>query len=522
MNIGRKITVAACLFAYIYIGAFYIDKPGLHYDEAGFIPWLIEKNDPFSLGKFRPDGPVSQLTARVGALKSFLFIPIFSILGVSYATIRIPALIIGAFALLLLYLLSKRHLPEPLPLLVLVFCVLDPSMIFHVKTDWGPAAISLLFRMGILLLLSDFVHRQKKRTLYFAAVLAGLGVWNDTGFLIFVIALLFGFYFAFRPSILRHGKAVLGVAAGFVIGAMPLLHFNLNTGWFSLKAIESPFFIFSIDSVLRRLSLALDTLCGVYPFFEYFDGKVGARYTIWPYALVLFGVVSVFIRKKSGRPVFSDKTLLAVALTFAFMMILLLFTSGAETSPFFFYLEGMAQLIFIILVVYVYENTIKEAKVKKAAWALLGIPLVITGAIACAMYNIQLGKKGGENDWTTAIDQVSAFAEHENRKELVALDWGIALPVYVLSSARANMSQLCFKLSLPKTKEEARRELSAKIDQGSALFFTRPDNRLTLKKPMEVFSDIMLQKGRTACIVATFESMTGHTEIYVMETRPEL
>lgn len=508
------------MFAYIYIGAFCVDKPGLNYDEANFIPWLIERNDPFSLAEFWEDGPVSMLTGKLGALKSFLFMPIFSVLGVSYATIRIPSLVIGALALLLFYILSKRHLPEPLPLLVLILCALDPSMIFHVKTDWGPVALSLLLKMSILLLISNYILRKKTGALYFAAFLSGLGIWNDMGFFLFLFALGLGFWIAYRPLVLGNGRAILKVIICFLCGALPLILFNLGTGFFSIRTFEFASPVFSFGMLLNRLFLCLDTLCGVYPFFEYFDGKVGARYTIWPYALVSFAVISVLLRIKIGRPVFADKFLLATTWTFVVMLILLLFLPNSHGSQHFFSLTGLAQLILVSLVFFVYENTIKGSAEKKASWVLLVAPLLITAVIACAMYNVQLGKKGGENEWTTAIDKVAAYSKDEKYKTLVALDWGLALPVYVLSQGRAIMAQPCYKLAYPETSNQAKKDLSKSIDQGGTLFFARPIDRLTLIKPLETFSELMIQKRRAACIVATFENPSGMVEVYAMETGP--
>src|SRR3954451_3146944 len=110
----------ALLFCLLFValGSLWLSEVGIQNDEA-----------LFSAGIYPPFGIASRLMVMtyVGALKSHLYVPIFKIWPPSAASIRFPALIVGALTVWLFYLLVKRTLGRPAALIPTALLATDPT-----------------------------------------------------------------------------------------------------------------------------------------------------------------------------------------------------------------------------------------------------------------------------------------------------------------------------------------------------------------------------------------------------------
>ena len=77
------------------------------------------------------------LMSYIGALKAWLYMPIFSVFGVSAETIRVPIVIITLFSIIILYILCTKALNKKIALIAVLFFALAPSVIEHVRYDVG-------------------------------------------------------------------------------------------------------------------------------------------------------------------------------------------------------------------------------------------------------------------------------------------------------------------------------------------------------------------------------------------------
>src|SRR5206468_11289936 len=94
-------------------------------------------------------GPVPLLVFPfIGALKAWIYTPIFRLFGVSALTIRLPVILIAAVTLLIFYYAMRAKLAA---IFVWIMTV-DPANLFPSRLDWGPTVLIHFFQAAILAL----------------------------------------------------------------------------------------------------------------------------------------------------------------------------------------------------------------------------------------------------------------------------------------------------------------------------------------------------------------------------------
>jgi 4-amino-4-deoxy-L-arabinose transferase-like glycosyltransferase len=229
-----------------------LDRPGLEYDETGFVNVALGANHPdqfFVHGRFL--GVPTKVFPYIGALKSWLFAPIFAVADVTPESIRAPSLLLGLLAVALAVLLAWRLLgPWPAALLAVVLAT-DPTFVTMSKADWGPIVLAALLRVGALLAYFALLRTRRLRWTWVLAALLVLGIFNKVDFLWFVAGLG-------AAALVVHGRDLLALArARPVAAALPVAAFLLALGVLAVESIlpasELPLQTPS-DSVSERLT----------------------------------------------------------------------------------------------------------------------------------------------------------------------------------------------------------------------------------------------------------------------------
>ena len=120
----EMLTLLGLLSVYVALAAYKIHCPGIYYDEIlSLAPAATEK--PY----LKCFGLPLLVFPYIGALKSWIYTPIFSLFGVSPVTVRLPAILISCGTLALGYSLVRGILVRdgPLPLPELALFILDSS-----------------------------------------------------------------------------------------------------------------------------------------------------------------------------------------------------------------------------------------------------------------------------------------------------------------------------------------------------------------------------------------------------------
>ena len=98
-------------------------------------------------------GPVPLfIMPYLGALKAWIYAPVFALFGVSPLTIRLPAILLAAVTLLIFYQLMRAKLGAVWAIIPLWIMAVDPANRFRSRLDWGPTVLMHFFQAAILAL----------------------------------------------------------------------------------------------------------------------------------------------------------------------------------------------------------------------------------------------------------------------------------------------------------------------------------------------------------------------------------
>ena len=99
----------------------------------------------------------------IGALKSYIYFPIFALFGGSPETIRLPTIFISLLTLALTFKLSRLHFRPSYSALLVLLMAADPIFIFMSKVDYGPIVLMMFFKMLALYFFFRFIATSSPR-----------------------------------------------------------------------------------------------------------------------------------------------------------------------------------------------------------------------------------------------------------------------------------------------------------------------------------------------------------------------
>jgi hypothetical protein len=189
---------AACVF--VCLAAYRIELPGLYYDELDFVNAALGAPDN-TFVRLRL-GPLPILIfPYMGALKAWGYAPIFRLFGVSALTIRLPAILLAALTLLILYRAMRDSVGHAWAAIAVWIMAVDPANVFPSRLDWGCTVLMHLFQALILALW--FSYRKKpqlwKPIIIFACF--GLGFFNYFDFVWLLLAFAVGICLCYPDSL---------------------------------------------------------------------------------------------------------------------------------------------------------------------------------------------------------------------------------------------------------------------------------------------------------------------------------
>jgi hypothetical protein len=188
--------VALALAYFAVMATRQIALPGLNVDEVlGVRPAL---GGPVARRFF---GIPVMTIPYIGALKSYIYFPIFSLFGASPETIRLPTIFISLLTLTVTFKLARLHFRPLYSALLVLFMAVEPIFIFMSKADAGPIVLMMFFKMLALYFFFRFILTSSPRYLWAVAIACGLGLFDKFNFIWFVVALLVAAAVVFREEL---------------------------------------------------------------------------------------------------------------------------------------------------------------------------------------------------------------------------------------------------------------------------------------------------------------------------------
>ena len=208
-----------------------LPQPGLEVDEVLFISALQHPDHTaYSRFWFHHRVPL-MLLSYVGALKSWLFAPLYAAGWLNVWSIRLPALVLAAVTILLLAWLAKELGGWSAAVVIVWLLATDAVFLLTAVFDWGPVVLQNLLLAAALLLfyrwgLDGPEMACSSGALWLSVLRFGdkaLFVWNLSAMV--VSLLLFGFSAARRRITMQNASLVI---LGLLLGTMPLILFNIR------------------------------------------------------------------------------------------------------------------------------------------------------------------------------------------------------------------------------------------------------------------------------------------------------
>lgn len=442
--------LAGALFA--ILGILLLPLPGIQDDEAIFAIPLYGYSYASMLYKIRHLEIPTMTIGYLGSLKSFLYLPIFELLGANVWTLRLPVVVLTGITIFLFYRLSEMAKSRRAAIIAAFLLASDPIFLMTSTFDWGPVVLEHFLLVTGCYALCRFgrdTHASGQnwhREAWLAAgfFCFGLALWNKAifiwalaGMTVAAIATL-GPYI--RKSLSVRNAAIAGAA--FVIGATPLIWFNVRHKGATFRE-NAHFAPAEIPAKWIQVERALEgsALFGYISSEEWYgpkkdSGTALARGSTWlrehlgerrysGFYYVLGTALLLIPLWSRSRAAWFSILFCAVA------WLMMAMTAGAG------YGAHHVVLLYpfpMLLVASVLDNMPRMIP----RWAVAGVAvaLVMMNLSVVNQYFFQLQHYGGYRVFTDAIFPLSEAAEENASGNLYVTDWGIFHTLTMLHRGR--------------------------------------------------------------------------------------
>ena len=206
---------------------FFLTGPGIEEDEALFAGPFVDKTPSlyeWHAGQFRI--PVMTMD-YIGALKSWLYWPIFRLWSPNVWSMRLPVCLLSVATLLLVAEVVRRAAGSRVALAAAVFLATDAVFVLINVFDMT-VCLLLLGTGAFLSLLQRFAESGKRRFLGAAFMVAGLTLWYKAVFIFPLAAMLLALAVAYPGQVWRSftRRNIALAAISIAVGGAPLIAFN--------------------------------------------------------------------------------------------------------------------------------------------------------------------------------------------------------------------------------------------------------------------------------------------------------
>jgi 4-amino-4-deoxy-L-arabinose transferase-like glycosyltransferase len=481
---GSLCASAACLFFFL-AGRAFLPHLGVQNDEALFASAIYEpRAGAFMLQIGQAKIPI-MLMSYLGALKSWVYIPIFGVFGTGVSALRDPVLLAGAASIWLFFLLLRRVAGERAALIGCSLLAVDSLYLLTTCFDWGPVALQHLLLLGGLLLLIGFYQTGKDLALAGGFFLLGLAMWDKALAAWMLTGVAVAGILIFRRQIfgvITIRRLVIGALA-FALGALPLIIYNVDENLVTLRAnvarpdvsgipAEAGFLMDTVDSraffgwmvnedgqapvphqpkgALQKASARISSLAG-HP-----------RHNLMLYAFALALLLAPLARGDALRTILF--ALVAMAVAWAQMAV----TANAAASVHHTILLWPFPEMVIAVSFAAASRRLGRAGAPSVAAVLM--VLIISGALVTNEYYTLMLRNGGTINWTDAIFKLSDYMKGVPSSGIYCADWGILDSLRLLNRGKLPLNVGTDGIRKPELSPEDRDYLQRMISESSHVF----------------------------------------------------
>ncbi len=431
------------------LGLCFVNRAGVATDEAALEATLFRDWRFFSVPLFHHNVPVMELT-YIGELKTWLYAPIFLIWNPTAASIRVPAILMGALTVLLFGALLQRVHGSRAAWVGSILLATDVTFLLTTVHDWGPVVLQHLLLAAGMLLAVRWFQTSSRASLIAAAFCCGLAFWDKAVFLWISSGLAAGCWLFAREIRARLTRRAVVIAVfALCVGALPLIVYNLagpekfgtvkgnlhrsnglSSVWFSytIRQLEgasdgSSLFGYLVsedagprlgspDSPLERASFAVHAIAGNH------------RHNFMLRAMCLALLLIPLLWRTPAR-----KALLfgVIAIVVAWLHMALAGGGGAAHHAVLLW-----PLPHLVIAIALAEASLH---VRFGRWALAGVTglLVAGNLLVMNQYLYQFIRNGPPVTWTDAVYPLAEDLKQSHASQILLPDWGITDALCVLT-----------------------------------------------------------------------------------------
>lgn len=436
-NIAPFLVPGLALVVFLSFSFAYLSDIGLRYDECIFVNAALGGVVKDYIYKSVFNIPIMVFPYE-GALKAWIYYPLFKIFNVSTASIRVPAIIISALALIIWYQNSKLIFTEKLyPLLFILLLATDPTFINHGKMDYGPFVLQSFFVAAAYYCYLQFII--KKSPFYFSLLLLVmlLGMWNKLNFVWLVTALsVSGILFHRREILAAYKKnrfiitlmsllfiLVMGLIIYFLV--IPLKNFPMGGDILQITYFEK------IRYIVRTYFL---TMAGSLPYEIIYADSVGSVVNYIELGIMALSLSFILLIKKNAQvQAYESKILFFYTVAFLLLAQIIL-TPQARNSYHILIMWPLQHLIFLLsmgMCAYVLNQ-----RIARAGTLIFTALIIISQLIVNFQYLYAFDHKQPDAQFSPAINALSAYINQYSQKydEIMSIQFGINNQLLALAS----------------------------------------------------------------------------------------
>lgn len=418
-------------FTFLLIANYKLSSPGVQYDELLFVNAASGVNiDNTFIYKDIQGFPVL-LMPYIGALKSYIYYPIFQIFGVSTSSIRLPTILITILSLIIIYLLVSKVFNWYISSFVLFLLVFDPTLIYMTRLDVGPNVLELFLKcFSLLILYQYYIRKQSANYLIVGLVLLGLGLFNKLNFIWFINA-LYGSVLILSIKNLINKKLNLNrrtIQSIIFISIAYLLYVSYFLYIYHFHISYSNFIVKSDNQHLKIISRNLIAIINDKLFFSYLYGSIKSTllnsYIFYLNVIIIFiGLVSNII---SNNEILKKKRKWYIIIWLILIFnVLQIFITKKATAPWHAFTIYPLFTVLYIYSIYSIALSLFEAHIKRIIF-ISSVVLItfVHQTIIINQYFNMLEHPTRTVIWSDKIYDLINYTI-ETKKKFVSIDWGL-------------------------------------------------------------------------------------------------
>jgi hypothetical protein len=465
-------SLAALLAGRVVLSAITISRPGLNYDETQFVNAATLRIPGLWIWHSIAGIPV-MVYPYTGAVKSWIYDPIFAIFGTSPTTIRLPVVLLVSAGLVLAYRAVRDLVNRPVAILAFVALCFDQSLFWLTRDDVGPSALEFFFKCAALWCAASFAKNGNRRSVWLLLVVLGLAVVNKLEFIWVVNAAAL---ISLGPMI-RHRRSWRSwrSTAAVWLGGLGLIY----TAFVSYYVTDHPDRIShyrgaAIGQPWHAFELGIRHALSGTGFYDYALVPVHPRDVVVVLVLALFVIGALTaVAMKERR----SGAIAALALATAVIALQTFLTPEATKAWHYISIYPFVTIV-AAYGVYVAASWLfrRSAAVYAAIGCAAALMLAYDGALLAKYMSGASSKDPRPHLWSPSIYSLSNALEHMNGRVYTA-DWGIMNPLFALHPSRRYV-ELSF--TLDGATRDALVTLGRRLEQahGPKLFVTHPSGSL--------------------------------------------